>query len=459
MRDEKMNKSQPIVLSHLYRSSSLEEIFSDNNLVQKWLDVEAALARAEAQLGIIPVQAAQEISSNAQAALLNINNIGEGFEKSITIVPLLAEFKKVLNSETAEYVHWGATSQDILDTGMVLQLKEAHAEFTERLIELQDVISGLAQQHKSLVMAGRTQVMQALPITLGFKFAGWVSEIGRHLERLSECKKRLFVGQMSGAVGTLASWGDQGLSVQELTLLDLGLQVPDISWHSARDRIAEFVSLMGLVAGTLAKLAKEILSLQRTEIGEIEEPFFHGKVGSSTMPHKRNPQVCANVVAVTREIRCLVPAVLDCMVCENERDWTSAISEWKIVPQVCKLLGTALNKSLYLMKDLIIHPDNMKRNLGLLNGLILSEAITMKLAEKIGHMTAHEIMYETCMNALDSNIGMYEALMKNETITKKFSSSEIKELLIPEKYIGLAEYFVDKIVDIHQRRLEEMRAL
>jgi adenylosuccinate lyase len=295
-------------------------------------------------------------------------------------------------------------------------------------------------------MAGRTHVIHALPITFGFKTAMWASEVGRHLERLEEVKKRLFIGQFSGAVGTLASQEDKGLAVQKIMMSDLGLEVPEISWHPVRDHIAEFVSLLALIAGTIGKITHEILSLQRTEIAEVEEPFFMGKVGSSTMPHKRNPQVCENVIALCRSIRSIAPLAVETMICENERDWSCEIAEWEFVPRACHLIGAALEKTIDILSNLIVYPQNMEQNLGKLKGLMLSEAVMMHLGEKMGRLTAHEVVYETCMKAYAEGATMLEALMKNEKVSKYFSIDELQEILNPHKYTGLAGVFVDRVV-------------
>lgn len=434
------------VFGCLFSTDSMRRIFSDANLVQKWLDTEAALAKAQAELGMIPPEAAMEICAKARAELLNIEEIGENYKSSITIVPLLKVFKKVLDNNAGEYVHWGATSQDIVDTGLILQIKEAHAELTQKVRRFQAAAYDLAEKHRDLVMAGRTHVIHALPITLGFKAAVWAAELDRHLARLDECQNRLFIGQLSGAVGTLASMEDKGLQVQELMMKELGLGVPDIAWHTARDHIAEFIGIQALIAGTTAKIAHEVLTLQRTEIGELEEPFFMGKVGSSTMPHKRNPQVCENIIALARGVRSLAPAAVEAMICENERDWSCELAEWEFVPRSCHLLDAALEKSIDVLENLIVYPKAIEENLYKLRGLMLSESVMMHLGEKMGRLTAHEVIYETCMKAFAENTSMQDALMQNPKVIKYFSAAEIEAMLEPHKYIGLATTFVDRVL-------------
>ena len=434
------------VFGCMFSTQRMREIFSDANLVQKWLDTEAALAVAQAKLDIIPQAAADEICRKSKSELLDLAEIGENYKSSITIVPLLKVFKKVLDNNAGEWVHWGATSQDIVDTGLILQIREAHAEVYQQLSQIHTLTFELSEKHRDLVMAGRTHVIHALPITLGFKTAVWASEIGRHLDRLNECKGRLFIGQFSGAVGTLASQEDKGLAVQELMMKELELGIPDISWHTARDHIAEFMGILAMIASTIAKITHEILSLQRTEIAELEEPFFMGKVGSSTMPHKRNPQVCENVIALAKSVRSIAPLAVEAMICENERDWSCELAEWEFVPRACHLTGAALEKTIDILANLIVYPRNMEENLYKLKGLMLSEAVMMHLGEKMGRLTAHEVVYETCMKAYADNITMEEALLKNELVSQHFTIEEIRAILNPHKYTGLATTFVDRVL-------------
>ncbi|MDR2819120.1 MAG: adenylosuccinate lyase [Desulfovibrio sp.] len=434
------------VFGCLFSTEAMRRVFSDENLVQKWLDTEAALATAQAELGIIPKGEADEIVAKAKADLLDISSIGEFYKSSITIVPLLKAFGKVLDGKAGEYVHWGATSQDIVDTGLILQIKDACAILRARLIALEKACYAQAKAHRNLVMAGRTHVQHALPVTMGFKVAVWASEITRHIIRLDECQERLFIGQLSGAVGTLASMEDKGLEVQKRMMNILGLKAPDIAWHTARDHIAEFVGLLALVAASVSKIAHEVLTLQRTEIGELEEPFFMGKVGSSTMPHKRNPQVCENVIALTRSVRALAPLAVEAMICENERDWSCELAEWDFVGRACIMSDAALEKTVDIVTNLIVHPDKMERNLDCLKGLMLSESVMMHLGDKLGRMTAHDIIYATCMSAFEKGESMLNALLADSRVTKHFTEQELKGMLDPHKYVGLAPEFVDRVL-------------
>lgn len=435
------------ILGALFGSEKMKKIFSDENLVQKWLDSEAALARAQAKVGLITEEIANEITLKAKAELLNLDEIGENFKSSITIVPLLKVFKKVLDNNAGEFVHWGATSQDIVDNGLILQIKEAHNEIESLLKQTYFLTIDISDKYKDTVMAGRTHVIHALPITFGYKTAIWAAELKRHLERLDEIKKRLFVGQFAGAVGTLASQKEKGLETQKLMMEDLGLNIPIISWHPSRDHIAEFINLLALIAGTIGKINHEIFSLQRSEIGEVEEPFFMGKIGSSTMPHKRNPQVCENIIALTRNIRSQAPLAVEVMNCENERDWSCEISEWDFIPRSCILMATALEKTNDVLENMIVYPKKMEENLDKLNGLMLSEAVMLHLGKKLGRLTAHEIVYETCMKAFQEQKHMKIALLENEIVSENFTEDEIDKILDPKKYTGLASVLAQRVID------------
>ncbi|RXK01213.1 adenylosuccinate lyase [Arcobacter sp. CECT 8986] len=435
------------VFGALFGSDRMKEIFSDENLVQCWLDTEAALARAQAKLGMLPNEIAEEITKKAKSEFLNIEEIGEIYKSSITIVPLLKVFKKALDNNAGEFVHWGATSQDIVDNGLILQIRQAHIEIEKLVKDAYLHALNISEKYKDTVMPGRTHVIHALPITFGFKTAIWAAELKRHLDRLEEIKPRLFVGQFAGAVGTLASQAEKGLEIQKLMMEDLGLNIPVISWHPSRDHIAEFINLLALISGTIGKINHEILSLQRTEIGEVEEPFFMGKIGSSTMPHKRNPQVCENIIALTRNIRSQAPLAVEVMNCENERDWSCEISEWDFVPRSCILMATALEKTNDVLENMIVYPKKMEENLDKLHGLMLSEKVMLHLGQKLGRLTSHEIVYETCMKAFQEGKHMKEALLENETVAKNFTEDEIAEMLDPKKYTGLSDVLVERVLN------------
>ena len=436
----------------LFGTEEMNEVFSEKSWVQKWLDTEAALAQAQGELGVIPKEKADIIVKYAKADLIDIPSIGEGYKSSITIVPLLNAFKKILPEHAGEYVHWGATSQDIVDTGMDLLERDAYDIILRDAKACLKAILKLVKKYRDTPEAGRTHVVHAIPITFGYKAAVWADELGRQIERFEGMKKRVFVGEMAGAVGTLASQPEKGLETQQRMFEILGLEVPTIAWHVARDNQAEFASMLALLAGTLGRIAHEIFTLQRTEILELEEPFFMGKVGSSTMPHKRNPAVLENVLALLRNVRGIAPTVVESMVSENERDWGCFLSEWEAIPRACHLLGCALEKSKNIFQNLIVYPEHMKRNLYVQKGLMMSENVMMHLARRLGRMTAHEIVYKACMEAYEKEEDLKIVLMKTPAVEEAFTEEEIDHMLDPLSYVGLAPVFVDRVLEEYGRK-------
>ncbi len=430
----------------MFSTDEMREIWSDKSWAQKWLDTEAALAKAQGELGVIPKDKADTICKYADASLLDLPSIGEYYKSSITIVPLLKAFKAVLPDNAGEFVHWGATSQDIVDTGMVLLERDAYKVILRDMKECLKHCLALAVKYRNTAQAGRTHVVHAIPITFGYKAAVWADELGREIERLEAMADRVFVGEMAGAVGTLASQPEKGLETQKRMMEILDLKVPTIAWHVARDNQAEFVSVLALCAGTLGRINHEILTLQRTEILELEEPFFMGKVGSSTMPHKRNPAVLENVLALCRNVRSIAPSIVESMVSENERDWGCFLSEWEAIPRACHMLGCALAKSKYILENLIVYPKHMERNLNAQKGLMMSECVMMHLAAKLGRLTAHDLVYKSCMKAYEAEVPLKDVLMQTPVITENFTEDEVDHMLNPHSYIGLAPEFVDRVV-------------
>ena len=426
----------------MFSTDEMRRIWSDQSWAQKWLDTEAALAKAQGELGVIPQEKAELINKYAKAELLDITSIGQFYKSSITIVPLLKAFKKVLPDNAGEFVHWGATSQDIVDTGMVLLQRDAYQVILRDMKACLGYCLDLAKKYNHTVMAGRTHVVHAIPITFGYKAAVWADELGRDIERIEAVAPRVFVGEMSGAVGTLASQPEKGLATQKRMMEILGLGVPTIAWHVARDSQAEFASVLALCAGTLGRINHEILTLQRTEILELEEPFFMGKIGSSTMPHKRNPAVLENVLALCRNVRSIAPSIVESQVSEMERDWGCFLSEWEAIPRACHLMAAALEKSKNILKNLIVYPEHMKRNIFIQHGLMMSENVMMHLANRLGRMPAHDLVYK-----YEKEIPLKDVLMRNETVTGAFTEAEIDDMLNPLAYVGLAPEFVDRVVE------------
>lgn len=431
----------------LFTTEEMRKVWSDQTTIQKWLEVEAALARAEAKLGIIPKKHAQEITRKARVELIDMEEMKRQlFHTHHPIMPLIRCFQKACSPEAGEFIHWGATTQDIMDTGAVLQLRDANALVVRDLKGTYRLLAKIAKKYKNTVHAGRTHGQHALPITFGYKVAVWASEIKRHLQRLKELSPRVFQGQFAGAVGTLASIGAPGFKLQKLMFADLGLAVPEIAWHVARDTMAEIVFVYAMVGSTLAQVCNEIVGLQRTEVAEVEEPFHMGKVGSSTMPHKRNPMMSEGVIALSKLIHAQVGPVLVDMIAENERDQRGWMAEWSFLPETCCLLSGMLYWTNKVLAGLTVCPENMTRNLDALQGLLLSENVMLKLGEKIGRQASHEVVYELCMEAFEKGVPLKSLLIEDKRVNRYLTEKRIDELLDPMKYTGLAAEFVDRVI-------------
>lgn len=432
----------------LYGNKEIREIFSDKSLLKKWIEVELALAKAQAELGIIPEEAFKEIENKADINNFNIAEIRKGIEKtSHPLITFIRQYSEICENGAGEYVHFGATTQDIMDTGLILQLKDGYHFIESQLDRLLDILIKLTKENRDVPMAGRTHGQHALPITLGFKMAQWLSELERHRKRMNEIYDRVFVGQLGGAVGTLASIEEDGLKVQKRMMEILGLNVADIPWHTSRDNLVELASVYALIAGTIGKIANEIINLQRTEIAEIEEGFQFGKVGSSTMPHKRNPMICEYIVGLSRLVRLQMASVYDVLIQEHERDMGLWLVEWEVWPEITVFVSKIIESITVVLSNLIIHKEKMSENLELTGGLIMSEHMMFVLSPYVGKQTAHEIVYEVCMEAYEKGIPVIDVFAKNDIVRQYLSEEEIRESLNPGNYLGLSKSFVDKVLN------------
>jgi len=436
-----------ILLKHLWGTDELRAIFCDENRVQKWYDFEAALALEQAELGIIPRAAAQEIAAQAKVANVDLEAIAAEIRRiKHPLVPALRALQKQCRGDLGEYVHFGPTTQDVLDTGVVLQVKQAHAIFLRDLRDIGREVYRLAETYRDTPMTGRTHIVQALPITFGHKCAVWLSEMARHFERMQQLEPRVFVGILVGAVVTKASYGPQAIELDRRVMKRLGLGVADINWQPARDRLAEYVSVLGLVGGTLGKIANEIINLERNEIDELEEPFNEGKVGSSTMPHKRNPSMCENIVSVSRAIRYSVGFMQEAMFVEHERDGAAWRMEWKALPEACLMMGVMLEQTKYVLAGLKVNVDKMRSNLDLLGGFLMSERVMFALSDKVGKQSAHELVYEASMHGMEHGMTFEQSLRENRQVREALSEKELRAVLDPTTYVGLAPQIVDNVL-------------
>ena len=438
-----------------YGTPEMRRIFEEETRLQKMLDVEAALAWAHAEVGAIPRKDAQNIMDAASIKLVKLSHVREiEFQIKHDVMAVVRTLAKAAGTSGA-YVHLGATSSDILDTATALQLRETTDVLEKRLNILEETLLEKAEQYKRTIIIGRTHGQHALPTTLRFKFAVWTRENARHIQRLYQCQERLLVGKMSGAVGTQAALGPNALRIQELVMKKLGLKAADISTQIIqRDIHAEFISLLALIASTLDKIAAEIRELQRPEIGELAEPFEKAKqVGSSTMPHKRNPELCERVCGLAKIMRGLVLPALEDVPTWHERDLTQSSAERFVIPEACILLDYMLNLMTNVLANLWVNEVKMRKNIELTQGRAMSEAVMIALVQKgLSRQEAHELLRALTIQSEAEKQPFSKILLKDKTVSKKFSEKEIKKILNPRNYLGTAVKQVDFV--IKKTRLE-----
>ena len=438
------------LLDPLFRTDAMRDIFSDQARLQGMLDFEAALARTQARLGAIPKAAAPAIEAQCQAKLFDLEALAHvtalSGNPAIPMVKALTALVAKRDTKAAGYVHLGATSQDAMDTGLVLQLRNAVDSIDADLAGLAHALARLARKHQRARMAGRTWLQQALPITVGLKAAGALSALERHRARLRELRERVLVIQFGGAAGTLASLGERGLDIAKALAAALKLGLPDISWHSHRDRIAEVATTLGLLVGTLGKIARDVSLLMQTEVGEAFEPAAPGRGGSSTLPHKRNPVGCAVVLAAATKVPALVSVMLAAIVQEHERGLGNWHAEWETLPEICLLSAGALGQVTQIIEGLEIDTARMRRNLDATHGLILAEAVSAALAPKLGRDAAHALIEEACRRAVERGEPLRDVLANDAQVGKHLSAADLDRLFNPVNYLGVAEQFVDRVL-------------
>jgi 3-carboxy-cis,cis-muconate cycloisomerase len=435
-----------------FGTSAMREIWSDRTTLQKWLDVEVALARVEAELGLIPRRAATEISRAARLEKLDLTSLKQAFDLTWNpIVPLVDELRKTISKRAAGFVHWGATSKNIFDTGMMLQVRSSYDVLLDHLWSVSEHLAKLAATHRDTVMAGRTHGQHALPVTLGFKAAVWLDELLRHEERLRASRRRVLVGEFGGAVGTLASLGKDGLRVQKRLMERLGLFAAEVPVKTSGDRIAEFTLLLCMLSSTLGKIAQNVYNLQQTDIDEVTE-FNEGKVGSSAMPHKQNPVLSGSIVLLGRLLRGNATAALDYIHAEGEDDHRQGESAWKFLPEVCLLADAQLAMSDRLLETLVVKPENMQLNLERAGALVCSEAILMRLAPALGRDRAHELVQRLSSRARAERRSLREVAAENETVRSNLTPKEIARTFDYRAYLGETDTLIRRVLKIYEKR-------
>ncbi|HET6233560.1 MAG TPA: adenylosuccinate lyase family protein [Acetobacteraceae bacterium] len=416
----------------------IRALYRLENRWQAWLDVEAALARAQAELGIIPKEAAEAISRAARLDLLDRVRIDEGFARTgHTIVPLVWELGRVVGEHHGGWVHWGATTQNITQTGDLLVLRQAHGIFLRLIGEALAAMADLAERGADMVLPGRTHGQHAVPATFGYKVAVWIDEMLRHVERLRQVAPRLFVSMLGGGAGTFASLGKQGPLVQAGIGRQLGLVSMAVPSRALGDHLAENICILGLLAATCGKIGRENYTLMKTEFGEVEEPVPPGTVGSSTMPQKRNPKLCQDIIAAAADVRAMVPMALEAMQTEHEADRTTSLMMDTAESRACIATGDMLSRLGEVLRGLRLDPDRMRLNLDLGGGLIMAEAVMLKLGTAIGRQHAHDVVYDAAQAAFVEGRSFASVLGADARVTAHLDADAIATLLDPTGYTGL----------------------
>ena len=435
-----------ILFRDAFGTERMRKVFSDFALVSRYVEVEVALAKAEARCGVIPAEAAEEIARRADVAALDFDLLRQETDVvGYPILPLVHQLARQCG-EAGRYLHWGATTQDIMDTAVVLQMRDGLAIVEEEIAALRAILADLARTHRDTPMAGRTHLQQALPITFGYKAAIWLAMFDRHAERLGQLKPRVLVGQFAGAAGTLASIGAQGFAVQAALCKALGLGVPASTWHVARDGFAETINFLALVTGSLGKIALDVMIMASTEFAEVYEPFVPGRGASSTMPQKRNPISSELMLAAAKGVRQHAGLMVDAMIQDFERATGPWHAEWMAIPESFVLAAGALHQAKFALGGLIVDEKRMKENLRLSNGLIVAEAVMMQMAPFIGRQEAHDLVYAACRTVNEKGGTLAEALARDAEIAKHFDRAALDHLTDPANYLGLAPAMVDRVL-------------
>lgn len=435
------------LLGDAFSSADVEPLIDARAWAQAMLDFEAGLARAQAQAGVIPAEAATAISAACRVELLDLARIrADTVKGGNPAIPLVKLLTANVAGEAAGYVHWGATSQDVIDTALMLVVKRATAQLVDELQTIERQCAELAERHRTTVMAGRTLLQQALPVTFGLKAAGWLSQIRRARQELERLRAEALAVQFGGAVGTLASLGEQGMAVLKALAVELELAEPDLPWHTARDRIVRIVSTLGLVGGAAGKIALDVALLMQTEVAEVAEPSAPGRGGSSTMPHKRNPVLSTLTLAAVRRLHALVPLAYGAMLQEHERAAGAWHAEWETMTEALRLTAAALSHVRLITAGLAVDAERMRGNLDLTHGLLMAESVMMALAPVLGRGEAHARVEAACREAVAKNVSLRTVLQRDQALVAQFGQEGFERLFEPESYLGVASEFVDRAI-------------
>ena len=438
------------VLTPLLRTEALPDMFGDERLVQGMLDFEAALATAQARCGVIPNAAVEPISAACRASIIDLTTLATAAASAgnlaIPLVKQLTQRVKNTDPEAARYVHWGATSQDAIDTGLMLQLQQALGETETRLARLISVLAEQVMRHQHTLLPGRTWMQHALPITYGLKLAGTLDALLRWQERLAQMRPRVLALEFGGAAGTLASLKEKGPEVAQALAAELNLMLPDTPWHSQRDRLIELASWYAGLCGTLGKFANDFALMMQTEVAEVSEPIAEGRGGSSAMQHKRNPVSCAAILAAVTRVPGLMATLYASQIQQHERALGGWQAEWETLPQLVMLAGGVLENSEYLVKGMQVNTHKMRDNLDITHGLVMAESVTQALATHLGKADAHHLIETICHRAIALDCPLRPLLENDPLVSQHLSPEQLTQLLDPANAVGSADHFVRQVL-------------
>jgi 3-carboxy-cis,cis-muconate cycloisomerase len=441
-----------VIFRDIFSTAEMRHVFSDEARTGYYLEIEAALARAQARLGIIPDKAAQEIVRQCKIGNIDLSRLKQQTERiGYPILGVVQQIVDLCADGLGEWCHWGATTQDITDTAAVLQIRAALDLVEKDMEAIAAALADLSRRYRDTPMAGRSNLQQAVPLTFGFKMAALLAAMQRHRERLAQLRPRVLVGEFGGAVGTLASLGADGLKVQAELMKELGLAQPEIAWHTVRDRIGEVGCFLGLVTGTLGKISMDVKLLMQTEVAEVYEPFHEGRGSSSTMPQKRNPISCLYIHSTVALVRQHVAALLEAAVADHERSTGPWEIEWISLPEIFLLTSGALAQTRLLVSGLEVDAERMRANLDLTRGTIVSEAVMMGLGPHLGRQRAHDLVYDICRKVAATGEPLLDLLAKDPEISRNLKRAELEAMCDPGRYLGLAGEMVDQVLAREKR--------
>jgi 3-carboxy-cis,cis-muconate cycloisomerase len=436
-----------LIFRDIFSTEAMRRVFSDEQRTAYYLEIEAALARVQGRLGIIPAEAAREIEAKCRIENIDLNKLKQQTERiGYPILGVVQQIVAICAKGLGEWCHWGATTQDITDTATVMQIRAALDLVEADMEKIAAALAGLARRYRDTPMAGRSNLQQAVPITFGFKAASLLAAFQRHRQRLAQLRPRVLVGEFAGAAGTLASLGADGLKVQAALMDELKLGQPEIAWHTVRDRIGEVACFLGLLTGTLGKIAMDVKLLMQTEVAEVFEPFAEGRGSSSTMPQKRNPISSLYIHATAALVRQHAAALLEAAVADHERSTGPWEIEWIALPEIFLLSAGALAQTRVMLEGLEVDAARMRENLDMTHGAIVSEAVMMGLGPYLGRQRAHDLVYDICREVAVTGTPLIDLLARNPEISRHLSRAELERVVDPANYLGLAGEMVDRVL-------------